>query len=208
MERTLSSSIFYKLSPFLFSILILSVAVLPFSTTTVYAREDDGVGVGLEAVRPRITEVKLKHNLATDYLHIHIFDLNSWRHVSQVSVEFYRNNDLIRLYVFNQTEDLERSIEVREGEGLVHFESRSSEEQESVDQRCTLSLYFEFSAINYDRLIIRARDRDNGTSRSSMDFHGITTGRRVTYYLLPFLLFATGAMIYRTVKTTGGEIDE
>jgi len=208
MGRALLSSIFYKLSPFLLSLLLVTAAVIPFSTTTVHAEEDDGVGVGVQAVRPRITEVKLEHNLATHHLYIHIFDLNSWRHVSQVSVEFYRGSEMIRLYVFNQTEDLERSIEVRKGDGLVDFESRSSEERETVDQRCTLTLHFQFSGINYDRLVIRARDHDGGTSESSIDFHGITTGRQITLYLLPFLIVLVGGMVYKTVKSTGGEIDE
>ena len=199
------SSNYSKLFTFL---VIFTVSIListPFSSNTVSAQDD--VGVGVQPVRPRITEVELEHNFATQHLRFVVFDLNSWRHVSEVSVEFYRGSDLVRHYVFNQTEDLERSIEVRRGDGLVDFESHSSDKRETVDQRCNLTLHFQFTGINYDRLTIRARDHAGGTSESTIHFHGVTTGRPMTFWLLPFIILATGAVVYKTVKSVGGEID-
>jgi len=190
----------------IFIIVIIFFFSISFSSRPVYAQEE--VGVGVRAVRPRITEVKLEHNLGTHHLYFDVFDLNSWRHVSQVSVEFYRRDELVRHYVFNQTEDLQRSIEVRRGDGLIDFESESSDLSETVDQRCTLSFHFQFSGINYDRLTIRAVDHAGGMSESTINFHGITTGRTITVWLLPVLIIATTAVIYKTVKETGGKIDE
>lgn len=188
----------------LFTILVLISA--PFSSKTVLAQDDTGVGV--LAVRPRITEVNLENNFGTQHLRFDVFDLNSWRHVNEVSVEFYRGDDLVRHYVFNQTQDLERSIEVRRGDGLIDFESHSSEQRETVDQRCTLSFHFHFSGINYDRLVIRAMDHAGGTSESTINFHGLNTGRYITPWLLPIFIAATAMVVYRTVKDTGGEVDE
>ena len=187
---------------------ILSVIILlltPFSTQNVSAQDD--VGVGVQPVRPRITEVQLEHNFGTHYLSFVIFDLNSWRHVSEVSVEFYRGDDLVRHYLFNQTEDLDRSIQVLKGDGLVDFESHSSDKRETVDQRCNLTLEFQFSGINYDRITIRARDHAGGTSESTINFHGVTTGIPMTNYLLPVIILVTGAIVYKSIKSTGGEID-
>jgi len=198
------SSIYSKVLTFTVIFTVLLLITTPFSSTTVYAQDDTGVGV--LPVRPRITDIELEHNFGTHHLRFVVFDLNSWRHISQVSVEFYRGSELVRHYVFNQTEDLERSIEVRRGDGLVDFESHSSEKRDTVDQRCNLTLEFQFSGINYDRLIIRARDHAGGTSHSEINFHGVTTGRPMTRYLLPFLILATGAIVYKTVKDTGGEI--
>ena len=206
---TLNNKPSSKSKKLLTSLLILMTSLLilaPFSSTTVHAQEDTGVGV--RAVRPRITEIQLEHNFGTHHLYFDVFDLNSWRHVSQVSVEFYRRDELVRHYVFNQTRDLQRSIEVRRGDGLVDFESHSSELRETVDQRCTLSFHFQFSGINYDRLTIRAVDHAGGMSESTINFHGITTGRTITVWLLPILIIATTAVIYKTVKETGGKIDE
>ncbi len=199
------SSDYRRIVTFIIISLFLLVVFTPFSSETVKAQDDTGVGV--QPVRPRITDIELEHNFATQHLRFVVFDLNSWRHVSEVSVEFYRGNDIVRHYVFNQTEDLERSIEVRKGDGLVDFESHSSDKRETVDQRCNLTLHFQFSGINYDRLTIRARDHAGGTSESTIHFHGVTTGRPMTRYLLPFIILATGAVIYKTVKSVGGEID-
>ena len=191
---------------FILIIVIIFFFSIPFSSQPVYAQDD--VGVGVQAVRPRITEIQLEHNFGTHHLYFDVFDLNSWRHVNQVSVEFYRRDELVRHYVFNQTEDLQRSIEVRRGDGLVDFESNSSELRETVDQRCIINFHFQFSGINYDRLTIRAVDHAGGMSESTINFHGITTGRTITVWLLPVLLVATTAVIYKTVKETGGKIDE
>ncbi|MFP3872077.1 MAG: hypothetical protein ACOCTR_06435 [Candidatus Natronoplasma sp.] len=204
--RSTASSASLKILSFIVVLFLVSMIVFPFSTTTTEA--EDGTGVGVKAVRPRITEVELEHNFGTHHLTVHIFDLNSWRHVSQVSVEFYRGDERIRLYIFNQTQDLERSITVLDGDGLVDFESLSSEERETVDQRCTLTLHFQFRATNYDRLVIQAKDHAGGTSESSIRFHGITTGRTVTWFLLPLILLVTVALVYKMWKDTGGEIDE
>jgi|GEM_PF-2481716 len=205
MKERVSSN-YNKFLTFTAVFIVVLLLLTPFSSTTVSA-DDDGTGVGVLPVRPRITDVELEHNFGTHHLRFVVFDLNSWRHISEVSVEFYRGSDLVRHYVFNQTEDLERSIEVRRGDGLIDFESHSSEERETVDQRCNLTLEFQFSGINYDRLIIRAQDHAGGTSESEINFHGVTTGRPMTLYLLPFLILATGAIVYKTVKDTGGEID-
>ena len=204
MPFKLNSS--FKNLPILIVILITFILIsTPFSLITVSAQED--VGVGVQAVRPRITEIRLEHNFGTHHLYFDVFDLNSWRHVSEVSVEFYRSGELVRHYVFNQNADLQRSIEVRKGDGLVNFESSSSDLRETVDQRCTLSFHFQFNRINYDRLTIRAQDHAGGTSESTINFHGITSGRPITQFILPIILMATVAIIYKTIKETGGEID-
>lgn len=187
-------------------VLLILVFIFPTSSVTVTAQDDTGVGV--LPVRPRITEINLEHNYGTHHLRFTVFDLNSWRHVNEVSVKFYRGDDIVRHYVFNQTRDLKRTIEVRKGDGLVDFESQNSEHRETVDQRCTLSLHFQFRGINYDKLIIRAIDHAGGMSESTINFHGITTGRTITIYLLPFLILATVALVYKTIKDVGGRIDE
>ncbi len=199
------SSIYVKIFTLIVIFTLLIFVLTPLYSTNVSA--DDGAGVGVLPVRPRITDVELKHNFGTQHLRFEIFDLNSWKHVSEASVEFYRGGELVRHYVFNQTEDLERRIEVRKGDGLVNFESNSSAKRETVEQRCTLSLHFQFSGINYDKLTIRARDHSGGTSKSTINFHGVTTGRPMTIYLLPFLILLIAIMIYKTVKDTGGEVD-
>lgn len=198
------SSNYSRILTFLVIFTVLLLLVTPFSSTRVSAQ--DGVGVGVLPVKPRITEIELEHNFATHHLRFEVFDLNSWRHISLVSVEFYRGSNLVRQYVFNQTEDLDRTVEVVRGDGLVDFESHSSDETETVEQRCTLSLHFQFRGINYDRIIIRAQDHSDETSRSEINFHGVTTGIPMTLYLLPFLTIATVAIIYKTLKDTGGEI--
>lgn len=204
MKERLSSR-YGKILTFIVIFFLLMLVSTPFSSTTVSA--EDGTGVGVESVRPRITEVDLQHNFATQHLRFDIFDLNSWRHVSEASVEFYRGGELVRYYVFNQTEELDRSIEVRKGDGLVDFQSNSSEKSQTVDQRCSLSLHFQFSGINYDRITIRAQDHSGGTSESTIQFQGVTTGIPMTIWLLPFLILIAVGIIYKTIKDTGGEID-
>lgn len=191
----------YQFALIIILVMLLSLVSL---SSTVSGQED--VGVGVRAVRPRITEVHLEHNYDTHHLYINVFDLNSWRHVKEVSVEFYRGSDLIRHYIFNQTEDLERRIDVIKGDGLVAYEVTSSDLRETVDQRCTLSLHFQFKGINYDKLIIRAVDHAGGTSESVINFHGITTGRTFTPYILLGSMGATAVIIYKTAKDVGGEI--
>lgn len=200
------SSNYRKIITFVVIFTLSTVVLTPLPSNTVSANDD--VGVGILPVRPRITDIELEHNMGSQHLRFVVFDLNSWHHVSRVSVEFYQGEDeLVRHYVFNQTKDLDRSIEVRKGDGLIDFESHSSEKRKTVDQRCNLTLHFQFSGISYDRITIRAQDHAGGTSESTIQFQGVTTGLPMTFWLLPFIVLATAAIMYKTVKSVGGEID-
>lgn len=198
---------FNKSLSFLVSLLLILIIVLSISTAPTSA-EDDGVGVGVESVRPRIIEVQHIEGFRTEQINVTVFDLNGWRHISEVNLKFYRANELVEHYVFNQTEDLQRSIEVRKGDSLEDFESYSSERRETTEQRCNLLLNFTFRGMNYDSLEITAQDQDGGFSDHRTTFERVTAGREYTIYVLPFAVVLTGTMLYYTVKKSGGEIDE
>ncbi len=196
---------FTKIFTFIVIFTLIIFVLTPLTSNNVSA--EDGTGVGVKAVRPRITNVELEHNVGTQHLRLEIFDLNSWKYISEVSVKFYRGGELVRHYVFNQTEDLDRSVEVRKGDGLVDFESHSSKKRATTDQRCSLNLHFHFSGINYDQLKIRARDHSGGTAQSTIDSPSVTRGRSTTIWLLPFIILLAIALVYKEIKDTGGEID-
>lgn len=193
-----------KLFPIIISFIILLSITFPLTTTS---SADDGTGVGVEPIDPRITNVDIIREDGEYHFKIDIFDLNGWAHVNKVEIGLYRKDELMDHYVYNQTYDFEDEFHVEIGESPEYHGAEKSD-GDSVVERCTLTLFLRLRDRGYDRVVIRAVDDHGGTAVSTIDFPGIAAGRPYTWFFLPVALVIAGAIAYTAFKSSGGESDD
>ncbi len=193
-----------KLLPIIISFIILLSITFPLTTTS---SADDGTGVGVEPVDPRITNIEIKRDLGEYNFQFDIFDLNGWAHVSKVEIGLLREGETIDHYVYNQTyPDFEDEFWVEKGESPIDQEVNKEDNGDSVEERCTLTLFFQFRDRGYDEVRIRAVDDDGGSAVSYIDFPGIAAGHSYTAVFLATAGAGAIGLAYKAYKDSGGAI--